>query len=646
MLKSLPLSLLKVLALIFKIWSWWTLLLLMFEGALGDPQINSLIKACGKLVPTISLINFKKILNATLEDLRNQSTRKNYFGTSHNVMGDDTVYGMFQCRRYLSNTDCAACVAAATADILSCSGGISSHLVYDGCSLRYGPFSFFTDAIRGVNGILCGNQTSKGETNKDDFSEEVKQVLNKLQIATPKIPNYYAATKTQSIYAIAQCVETVSANSCHACLNRGFNDIQGCLTYTDGREYDAGCFMRYSHKPFFADNQIIDITPFLDKGDSRKKLYIIFGVLGGVALIIMVFFGFFKKTMRVPKGEIPGATKLKAPINYKYNDLKAATNNFNEENRLGGGGFGNVYKGTLKNGKVIAAKKLFSGQSKKLEDDFESEVKFLSNVHHRNLVRLLGFCKKGQERIIVYEYMTNGSLDKLLFGKKKGWLNWKQRYDMVLGTARGLAYLHEEFYVSIIHRDIKSGNILLDHELQPKISDFGLARFLPSDQSKLNTRFAGTLGYTAPEYAIYGHLSEKVDTYSYGIVVLEIISGQKSTEIVKNNNNDDDDHEYLIKQAWKLYEQGKHLELVDKNLDPNDYDAEEVKRVIEIALMCTQASPSKRPKMTQVVVLLTSKAQFENLQPSMPVFIESNLKSQGSNFGSNATVSDSILSAR
>ncbi|XP_016203503.1 cysteine-rich receptor-like protein kinase 2 [Arachis ipaensis] len=473
-------------------------------------------------------------------------------------MGDDTIYGMFQCRRYLSNTDCAACVAAATADILSCSGGISSHLVYDGCSLRYGPFSFFTEAIRGVNGILCGNQTSKGETNKDDFSEEVKQVLNKLQIATPKIPNYYAATKTQSIYAIAQCVETVSANS-----------------------------------------------------------------------------------------EVPGATKLKAPINYKYNDLKAATNNFNEENRLGGGGFGNVYKGTLKNGKVIAVKKLFSGQSKKLEDDFESEVKFLSNVHHRNLVRLLGFCNKGQERIIVYEYMTNGSLDKLLFGKEKGCLNWKQRYDMVLGTARGLAYLHEEFYVSIIHRDIKSGNILLDHELQPKISDFGLARFLPSDQSKLNTRFAGTLGYTAPEYTIYGQLSEKVDTYSYGIVVLEIISGQKSTEIVKNNYNDDDDHEYLIKQAWKLYEQGKHLELVDKNLDPNDYDVEEVKRVIEIALMCTQASPSKRPKMSQVVVLLTSKAQLENLQPSMPVFIESNLKSQGSNFGSNATVSsDSILSAR
>ncbi|XLT78889.1 hypothetical protein HN873_000642, partial [Arachis hypogaea] len=132
----------------------------------------------------------------------------------------------------------------------------------------------------------------------------------------------------------------------------------------------------------------------------------------------------------------------------------------------------------------------------------------------------------------------------------------------------------------------------------------------------------------------------------YGIVILEIISGRKSTEIVKNNNNDDDDHEYLIKQAWKLYEQGKHLELVDKNLDPNDYDVEEVKRVIEIALMCTQASPSKRPKMSQVVVLLTSKAQLENLQPSMPVFIESNLKSQGSNFGSNATVSDSILSAR
>nr|KYP76021.1 Cysteine-rich receptor-like protein kinase 10 [Cajanus cajan] len=143
------------------------------------------------------------------------------------------------------------------------------------------------------------------------------------------------------------------------------------------------------------------------------------------------------------------------------------------------------------------------GKSSKMEDDFEGEVKLISNVHHRNLVRLLGCCIKGRERILVYEYMANSSLDKFIFGSRRGSLNWKQRYHIILGTARGLAYLHEEFHVSIIHRDIKTANILLDDDLQPKIADFG--------------------GYTAPEYAMHGQLSEKADTYSYGIVVLEIM---------------------------------------------------------------------------------------------------------------------------
>ncbi|PNX83916.1 cysteine-rich receptor-like protein kinase 2-like protein, partial [Trifolium pratense] len=246
---------------------------------------------------------------------------------------------------------------------------------------------------------------------------------------------------------------------------------------------------------------------------------------------------------------ILGATELKGPVNYKYSDLKAATKNFSDENKLGEGGFGDVYKGTLKNGNVVAVKKLVLGKSSKIDNDFESEVKLISNVHHRNLVRLLGCCSKNQERILVYEYMANSSLDKFFFG-----------------TAKELAYLNEEFHISIIHRDIKTGNILLDDNLHPKIADFGLARLLPGDRSHLSTGFAGTLGYTAPEYAIHGQLSEKADTYSY---VLEIISGQKSTELKA-----DDDGEYLLQKTWKLHERGVHLELVDKVLDPNDYDGE------------------------------------------------------------------------
>ncbi|XP_037493970.1 cysteine-rich receptor-like protein kinase 3 [Jatropha curcas] len=214
--------------------------------------------------------------------------------------------------------------------------------------------------------------------------------------------------------------------------------------------------------------------------------------------------------------------------------------------------------------------------------------------------------------------MENTSLDRFLFGKRKGSLIWKQRFDIILGTAQGLAYLHEQFHVCIIHRDIKPNNILLDDDFQPKIADFGLARLLPEDKSHLSTRFAGTLGYTAPEYAIHGQLSEKVDTYSYGVVVLEIISGKKGSEMIADPGSD-----YLLKRAWKLYENGTHLELVDESLGPDEYEAEEVKKIIEIALMCTQTSPALRPTMSEVVVLLKSTGSLEHRPPTRPPFIES-----------------------
>ncbi|KAL7251359.1 hypothetical protein ACSBR1_013241 [Camellia fascicularis] len=186
--------------------------------------------------------------------------------------------------------------------------------------------------------------------------------------------------------------------------------------------------------------------------------------------------------------------------------------------------------GTLKNGNIIAVKKLALSSSR-AKADFESEVKLISNVHHRNLIRLLGCSNKGPELLLVYEYMANGSLDRFLYGERRGALNWKQWFEIIFGTARGLAYLHEQFHVCIIHRDIKFSNILLDDDFQPKIADFGLARLLPEEQSHLSTRFAGTLVYTAPGYAIHGQLFEKVDTYSFGVVVLEIISGQKCNEM-------------------------------------------------------------------------------------------------------------------
>ncbi|XP_028124365.1 cysteine-rich receptor-like protein kinase 2 [Camellia sinensis] len=276
-----------------------------------------------------------------------------------------------------------------------------------------------------------------------------------------------------------------------------------------------------------------------------------------------------------------------------------------------------IEQGTLKNGNIIAVKKLALSSSR-AKADFESEVKLISNVHHRNLIRLLGCSNKGPELLLVYEYMANGSLDRFLYGERRGALNWKQRFEIIFGTARGLAYLHEQFHVCIIHRDIKSSNILLDDDFQPKIADFGLARLLPEDQSHLSTRFAGTLGYTAPEYAIHGQLSEKVDTYSFGVVVLEIISGRKCNEMKVEST------EFLLEQAWKLYEDDMHLKLVDDSM--NEYREEEVKKVIEIALMCTQSPVSVRPTMSEVVVLLVSERSIELTRPTRPTLIDNDKK--------------------
>ncbi|XP_028797268.1 putative serine/threonine-protein kinase [Neltuma alba] len=393
---------------------------------------------------------------------------------------------------------------------------------------------------------------------------------------------------------------------------------------SNAKIFYAGCFMRYSTSAFFTANQTTDIKRILKQGDSSKKT-IIGGVVGGASfiLILLALFALYRRSLfkRVHRVDILGATELKGPVNYRYKDLKSATKNFSEENKLGEGGFGDVYKGTLKNGEVIAIKKLALEQSKKMDEDFESEVKLISNVHHRNLVRLLGCCSKGQERFLVYEYMKNNNVGQFLFGGDRGSLNWKQRYGIILGTARGLAYLHEGFHICIVHRDIKPSNILLDDDFQPKIADFGLARLLPRDQSHLNTKFAGTMGYTAPEYVMHGQLSEKVDTYCYGVVVLEIISGQKSGEL-KN----DDQGEFLLQRAWKLYERGMHMEFVDETLDPNEYDAEEVKKIIEIGLLCTQASPAARPTMFEVVDMIESKGGLiDHKRPTMPVYVDSNV---------------------
>ncbi|KAK2638812.1 hypothetical protein Ddye_026607 [Dipteronia dyeriana] len=629
-----------------------------FKQAFSDPQTQLINNGCSQYNVT-DMTDFNTNINATFADLRAQLGAGKLFATAQQPRGSSPVYAMIQCRSYLSPADCVACYAAAESLIRNCSASNGARVVYLGCSLRYESSLFYDQSTQEGRFGFCGNRTASQAT---AFSAAVKELVQNLQVTTPKISGFFVASKEElvgggggnntAVYGVAQCVETISESGCRDCLATAYDSIQRCFGNAFGWAVDVGCFLRYSDTPFFADNQTTNLAPFLKIASSSKKKAIIGGVVGGgtslvlIAIFFLIWFKFYRKTKTTThKGNLLEATEFQGPVNYRYKDLISATASFSEENKLGEGGFGDIYKGTLENGKIVAVKRLVIGASRRIVSDFENEVKLISNVHHRNLIRLLGCCSS-PDLLLVYEYMAHSSLDKFLFGEKRGSLNWKQRFDIIVGTARGLAYLHEDFHVCIIHRDIKPSNILLDDDFQPKIADFGLARLLPENQSHLSTKFAGTLGYTAPEYAIHGQLSVKVDAYSYGVVVLEIISGRKSTDQSKDTD------EYLLKQAWKLYENDMHKDLVDETIDPSEYKEEEIKKVIEIALMCTQSTAASRPSMSQVVVLLKSEGIIDHTPVTAPTFVDTNNRiredtstSTGST-ASNATASVSQLSAR
>ncbi|KAK4421831.1 putative LRR receptor-like serine/threonine-protein kinase [Sesamum alatum] len=295
------------------------------------------------------------------------------------------------------------------------------------------------------------------------------------------------------------------------------------------------------------------------------------------------------------------------PYTFSYAELKTATHDFNVANKLGEGGFGPVYKGTLEDGRVVAIKQL-SVASRQGKTEFLAEIATISAVQHRNLVKLYGCCIEGDKRLLVYEYLKNKSLDQLLFGAegKSLYLDCATRHDICLGIARGLAYLHEESRVRIVHRDVKASNILLDSDLTPKISDFGLAKLYDDSKTHISTRIAGTVGYVAPEYAMLGRLTEKADVFSFGVVALEIISGRPNSGLGLEN-----DMIYLLEWVWNLHEDNKDMELVDPTL--HQYDVKTVQRIIDVALLCTQASPNLRPPMSRVVAMLSGDIEVPSV---------------------------------
>lgn len=303
---------------------------------------------------------------------------------------------------------------------------------------------------------------------------------------------------------------------------------------------------------------------------------------------------------------------------YSYKELRIATDNFSPVNKIGEGGFGPVYKGKLKYGK-IAAIKVLSAESRQGVREFLTEIKVISDIQHENLVKLSGCCVEDDHRILVYEYLANNSLAQTLLGGDHSGsgiqFSWRTRTRICIGIAQGLAFLHEEVRPHIVHRDIKASNILLDEDLTPKISDFGLAKLIPPNMTHVSTRVAGTIGYLAPEYAIQGKLTRKADIYSFGVLLVEIVSGRCNT-----NTRLPVEEQYLLERAWDLYERRELVGLVDTSLN-GDFDAEEACRFMKIGLLCTQDTPKLRPSMSTVVKMLTVERDADAFEVTKPGLI-------------------------
>ncbi|XP_060185487.1 protein NSP-INTERACTING KINASE 1-like isoform X2 [Lycium barbarum] len=350
---------------------------------------------------------------------------------------------------------------------------------------------------------------------------------------------------------------------------------------------------------------------------KTHKVALAFGTCLGCICLLIVGFGFFlwwrqkhnKQIFFDSNEQHHEQVCLGNLRRFQFKELQVATNNFSSKNILGKGGFGYVYKGRLNDGNIVAVKRLKDGNAAGGDQQFQTEVALISLAVHRNLLRLYGFCMTPTERLLVYPYMSNGSVASRLKGKPT--LDWGTRKGIALGAARGLLYLHEQCDPKIIHRDVKAANILLDDDCEAVVGDFGLAKLLDHHDSHVTTAVRGTVGHIAPEYLSTGQSSDKTDVFGFGILLLELITGQRALEFGKAANQKG----AMLDWVRKIHQEKKLDMLVDKDLK-NDYDRIELEEMVQVASLCTQYHPSHRPKMSEVVRMLEGDGLAEKWEAS------------------------------
>ncbi|KAK7374326.1 hypothetical protein VNO80_07754 [Phaseolus coccineus] len=525
----------------------------------------------------------------------------------------DKVYAIGLCRGDLKVDECRSCLNSSQANLTQlCPNQKEAISWEEKCMLHYSNRSIF-HTMETYPFYYMHN--ANNATDVDEFNKVLGGLLRNLREKTAGGDSRHKyATDTaivanfQPIYGLMQCTPDLSRQDCGDCLDWSISSIR---RYSKDRVGALvllpSCNVRFEIYQFYPALPPASLSLHQeDHGNSlRTAIIIVVPTVIVVLVLLIVISRYLRRKAR--KNLLPSEDgdddeiEMVESLQFNLNTIQVATSNFSDSNKLGEGGFGSVYQGKLSNGQVIAVKRL-SRNSGQGDLEFKNEVLLLAKLQHRNLVRLLGFSLQGREKLLVYEFVPNKSLDHFIFDPtEKAQLDWDTRYKIIKGIARGLLYLHQDSRLRIIHRDLKSSNILLDKEMIPKISDFGLARLITVDQTQENTtsRVVGTFGYMAPEYIMQGQFSVKSDVFSFGVLVLEIVSGQKNHGVRHEKNGED-----LLSFVWRNWREGTVTNIIDPALKNSSQN--EMIRCIDIGLLCVEEDLNNRPTMANVALMLNS----------------------------------------
>jgi len=581
----------------------------------------------------------------------NASSSSSLFATAAVGAGPDAAYGLALCRGDVTDPSvCSACLGDAFRRLRElCARGRDATLYSDACTARYSGEDFLArpgDNSPVINGLDANASAyypgwdARNATSRSFFlslgatlfgelamygaynSSAARRFASAVMYINPQLPTVYGLTQCTPDLAPAQCWHCFQGLGVQ--LGQWFDGREG------GRIIGVRCSFRYEAYKFFAGTPDVQIglqgspSTAQRKGSNKRKVVIVAVVVPITVLFCAMVAGLLLVTQRKRAVELLARRRAHSRNNnskteealklcrieegsssefavYSFAELAAATGDFSDENLLGKGGFGPVYKGKLPDGAEIAVKRLASHSGQGLEE-FKNEIQLIAKLQHTNLVRLIGCCVQDEEKLLVYEYMHNRSLDCFIFGQQQvQLLDWEKRLHIIEGIAQGLLYLHKHSRVRIIHRDLKASNILLDKDLNPKISDFGMARIFGSNTTEDNTsKVVGTYGYMAPEYASEGIFSVKSDVYSFGVLLLEIVSGKRN-----NGHHHYGEFVNLLGYAWQMWSEGRALELVDPSLGERS-EVASIMRCIRVGLLCVQENATDRPTMAGVTAMLAA----------------------------------------